>query len=300
METEVFEVAEGQYGVFHRAQARGRMTDRQLQYRVRQGRMLRELPGVYRAAGVPPSWRTKVEAVSRWVGPRCVFSHQTAARLHGLEDFEEAEAVHVTTQRELRGEGRPGLTVHHASDLSFKDWTDLPELRVTSVARTLLDLAAVLDEAELESAVDDALSKRKVKLEQLENQLARSKGRRGVCAFRKVLEARLGRGLSESKLESKGIEALRAAEMPLPTQQRPYRLRNGRVRVDFVYERERVVIELDGYATHSNVDAFEADRQRDNALAARGFMVLRWTWRALEDRPAELMGELASVLLQRG
>lgn len=301
METELFEAAEAQHGVFDRSQAHARaVSDRQLQYRVRRGRMYRELPGVYRVAGVPVTFTTRLEATARWVGGSATFSHSTAARLHGFEAFANASEVHVTTEREVRAEGRAGLRVHHADSLSHRDWVELPLFRVTSVARTLLDLASVLSDEALGACVDEALSRRKVKFEQLERQLLVSGGRRGVRRLRRVVEERAGRGLSESKLEAKGLSALKDAQLPLPTQQKTFRLPNGRARVDFIYERERVVVELDGYATHSDVHSFEADRRRDNALVARGFVVLRWTWRGLDDRPDELTEELALILQRRG
>lgn len=87
-------------------------------------------------------------------------------------------------------------------------------------------------------------------------------------------------------------------------QARPVRQRvaraEGRVRrLDFVYAEERVVIEADGYATHSSPEAFEEDRIRGNALLAEGYRVLHWTWEALRDRPAPLVAQLARVLGRR-
>ena len=71
------------------------------------------------------------------------------------------------------------------------------------------------------------------------------------------------------------------------------------MRLDFVFTAQRVIIEADGYAWHSDTKSFEADRARDNALTARGFRVLRWTWKALDERPDELIAELLLLLNAR-
>jgi very-short-patch-repair endonuclease len=77
------------------------------------------------------------------------------------------------------------------------------------------------------------------------------------------------------------MDVIDSAGLPRPTKQRPVII-NGRFRrLDFTYVAERVVIEADGRKTHDNDDAYEDDRERDNALIARGWYVLRWTWKAL-------------------
>lgn len=66
--------------------------------------------------------------------------------------------------------------------------------------------------------------------------------------------------------------------------------------VDVLFERERLVVEVDGYAAHRDRDSFERDRQRQNALVNGGYVVLRFTWRDLKDRPHEVMAEIRTAL----
>ncbi|MDP3503840.1 MAG: DUF559 domain-containing protein [Myxococcales bacterium] len=80
------------------------------------------------------------------------------------------------------------------------------------------------------------------------------------------------------------------------TQVRPRDAGDDDARLDFRFEGTNVVIEADGFAWHVNPVSFEKDRQRANALAARGFVVLHWTWAALEDRPDVLVAELQRAL----
>jgi very-short-patch-repair endonuclease len=69
-----------------------------------------------------------------------------------------------------------------------------------------------------------------------------------------------------------------------------------RPRLDLFFEKYDVVIEADGYASHSGVAAFEADRERNNSLTAMNLKLLHWTWKAIEERPDELIAELYVVL----
>ena len=113
-EKSVMGLASCQLGVFTLAQARARgMTLNQVKRRLRAGRWSRVLPSVYAVEGAPDSWRRRLKAAALWSGPRCVFSHRTAAALWGLTRFvgEEGPAV---IQREFKAatarvRPRPGL-----------------------------------------------------------------------------------------------------------------------------------------------------------------------------------------------
>jgi very-short-patch-repair endonuclease len=144
------------------------------------------------------------------------------------------------------------------------------------------------------------LSRKQVTLEELERVLGRAKGRRGVRLLRAVVASRSGaNGPTESDLERVALSVIEESRLPKPTVQRRVALGRRRARLDCSYPAQGVVVECDGYAFHSDVRAFERDRQRINALTARGVVVLRWTWAALHERPQELTDELRAVLLSR-
>jgi very-short-patch-repair endonuclease len=109
-----------------------------------------------------------------------------------------------------------------------------------------------------------------------------------------------GAAPTESELESRVLDLLEAEGLPRPDTQPRTRAGGGRWRLDFLYRRERVVIEADGYASHSTAEMFERDRARNNALAASGYVVLHWTWAALCDRPEALVHQLRCLLAARG
>ena len=92
------------------------------------------------------------------------------------------------------------------------------------------------------------------------------------------------------------LALLRAAELPAPQ----VNVRLGRYEVDFLWPGERLVVEVDGYAYHSNRRAFERDRERDATLAAAGYTVLRVTWRQLVSAPEAVVARVAMALAVRG
>jgi len=91
------------------------------------------------------------------------------------------------------------------------------------------------------------------------------------------------------------LTLLRAAKLPPPR----VNARVGGYEVDFLWRERRLVAEVDGYAYHANRRAFERDRERDAALAAAGYTVLRVTWRQLVSAPEALIARLAAALAAR-
>ncbi|MGH2993241.1 MAG: endonuclease domain-containing protein [Solirubrobacterales bacterium] len=166
---------------------------------------------------------------------------------------------------------------------------------VTSPARSLLDLASVLPTSELERALAEAQVRRIVTRRALVDQLERNRGRSGVRALRRAVEVPGGPAATRSEAERRLLRLVRAAELPVPR----VNARLGRYEVDFMWREQRLVAEVDGYAYHANRRAFERDRERDAALAAAGYTVLRLTWRQLVNTPEAVVARLAAVLAAR-
>jgi very-short-patch-repair endonuclease len=98
--------------------------------------------------------------------------------------------------------------------------------------------------------------------------------------------------LTRSEAERRLLELIRTAELPAPET-------NARIagyEVDFVWHAQRLVVEVDGYAFHSMRSSFERDRRKDAELIARGWRVIRVTWRQLTEAPAALIATLATAL----
>lgn len=299
----VLECAAEQHGVFRLDQARhAQLSRRQLDYRASLGHWTRLAPNVYRAEGAPETWFTRLRAALLWAEPRrtralragYALSHRTAAALHGFTRFPEGP-VEVSVTRGLRP--CRGIVLHRVKVLPEKDITVVNGLRVTTALRTLIDLAAVADADDVRASVDQALSRKWFNLEQFERAVTRARGQRGVAFLNSLVrEYQGGDGPSESELESRVLEVLEAAGLPRPQRQHSVRAGGRLRRLDFLIPGTRVVIEAEGFAHHSSPKSFEEDRRRNNALVARGFRVLHWTWQALHEDPQRLVQELLVTL----
>jgi very-short-patch-repair endonuclease len=289
-------LAARQEGVLHREQARrAGLSDRQIQWRVRTGRWERVHPGVYRQAGAPRTWWSAVQALVLWLGPDCVLSHRTAAQLHGFPRYEDARALDLTVFRRVR---QPtGIRAHRTTHLGTREVTVVSGLRVTSVERTLLDLSATEATHHVQACFHHALSRKLTTLDRLETFLLRHAGHAGVALLKVLVHHASGRGgPCESELESRVLELLEAEGLPQPVLQQRVSAGGKTRRLDFRFPGTRVVLEADGYAYHSGVDAFERDRMRANALTLKGYRVLQWTWKAMQDHPDRLLDQLRAML----
>jgi very-short-patch-repair endonuclease len=192
--------------------------------------------------------------------------------------------------------------------------TEVDGIPVTTVARTVFDLASLvsparrrrglvaLNEVQVARALDDALA-RGVPLHRFERVLASlaGRGRPGTRVMRElVLERSDGEPATESELEDLVEAVLVAAGVDLPTRQRVVGGTEAPVgRVDFVYQPERVVLEADGRRHHTALLDAEADRWRDLELAAAGYIAVRVTKRQLVHEPGRFARALDGVLLKR-
>ena len=293
----VLRLAARQNGVVSRAQvlAEG-VTARQIDRRRERRHWVSVFPGVYRIEGAPLTWMQQANAAALWVGEGGALCHRTAAALWGLPRFAAAGPIHVNHPTYLPP---PEGVVTHQLALTPRDVVHHLGLRVTTLSRTLLDLAATEASHDVRAAVDFVLARKRLSLDEFRALVIRSKGRRGVRLLRSLLRAlEGGDGPTESELEARVMELIDTEELPRPLRQSSLRVAGRWRRLDFRFPGTNVVIEADGFAWHANPISFEKDRERANALAARGFVVLHWTWQALNERRTTLISELHRALEQ--
>jgi len=182
-------IACAQHGVFTRDQALGAGLSRaQIDRRVSAEIWIRMLPRVYRNAAAPVSPLARLWATVLWAGPDCALSHCSAGllwRFDGVEPRQETELV-VPARR---APSVRGVVVHRVVALDERYVRSVARLPVTSPTRTLIDLAAVLDEAALGAALRSAYARRVATAETILRRLdalGRS-GRPGVVRLRSVL-----------------------------------------------------------------------------------------------------------------
>ena len=220
-----------------------------------------------------------------------LLSHWSAARLWGFARG-RLRPIHVTVARNGGRKDR-GVRFHHPRSVHAQDRAVRDRIPVTSVARTLLDLAAATDEARLLKLFDEAIRLDLLDPSALARLLDRSKGAHGARRLRRLLVEELH--LPDDTRP--GIEAELAAfcrgrGMPLPAFNVVVA---GRV-VDGLYVRKRLVIEMDSRAFHDGWRAREADMARDAELMMLGYRVLRVPTRRLREAPDELERTLRALL----
>jgi hypothetical protein len=160
---------------------------------------------------------------------------------------------------------------------------------VTTVARTLLDLAGTLDSASLTRAVNEARLNRHLSLEVLAALLARSPGARHDSPQGLVADAT---GPTRSRFEDAFGSFVDRHGLPRPEANQ----RAAGHEVDALWREQRLVVELDGRERHDTEDAFEHDRVRDADLVAAGFRVVRLTWSRLTEEPDREAARLRILL----
>ena len=178
------------------------------------GRLFRVHAGVYSLvpAGVRPAWAAELAAVLAY-GDHAVLSHQTAARLHGIELPGEPPRLHVTLVERQTKRSHAGIVLHHTATLHPQEQHRLHGLPVTSVARTVIDLMPTQTPRRRELLVDMAL--RKTSLTKLTEAAARHPARPGVPALTALLDPHRPSSLSWSQREERLRELLVRARLPL-------------------------------------------------------------------------------------
>lgn len=293
------DLAERQHGVIARMQAtQVGASWEQLRNRVRSGTWSELSARVLRVSGSVADLGQGCMAAVLDVGPSAVVSRTTAAALWRLPGF-ELGPVHVT--RSVRASSRASrlATVHESRFLPDHHVGRVDGIPVTTVARTVFDMAGCLHPLRVERVLDNALSHSMVGLETLRAVAIEllQHGRTGSALMRVLLEER-GAGYipPASGLEAALYAVLVAAGLALPDRQVDLGAEGWVGRVDYYYRPWRVVIEVDSDRHHTSKLDREADARRDAALTAAGFRVVRITEDQVRERPLEVVALVRAAL----
>jgi very-short-patch-repair endonuclease len=246
--------------------------------------------GVYVIGAVEPPLARSMAAVLG-CGDGALLSHYPAAVLWVVRPG-PAPKIHVTVPGR-HVEGPEGVTVHRVKHLHPRDITRRHGIPVTSLARTLLDIAPHTTPRQLARAADEARIQHGLSDDSLNAQFARYPNHRGVSALRRATarEPRLTRSYAERRL----LELIREAGLPEPQTN----VTIAGHEVDFFWPALSLAVEVDGYAFHSTRAAFERDRRRDADLQAHGIDTLRVTWTQIARESLALVALLAAAYGQR-
>jgi very-short-patch-repair endonuclease len=231
---------------------------------------------------------------SRWMaavlasGPGAVLSHRSAGALWGICSSAGSPAITVARQRRPRA----GVEIHRSS-LPADETTTKNGIPVTTVPRTLLDLATILNHRQLEGAVNEAEVLCLWNELSLPDLLRRYPRRPGGNAVRAVLQARrAGPTRTRSDLE---VLFLTFADRFGFSRPETNTLVEG-LEVDCVWRAQRLVIEVDGWATHRTRAAFERDREKSRVLQAAGWRCVAVTSRQMEESAHEVARDVRRLL----
>lgn len=237
-----------------------------------------------------------------------VLSHRDAAWLHGVGRFLPAPRPEVLVAGRSSGY-RGGLaTVHTSTFLPRDDLVVVEGIAVTSVARTLLSLAALVTKGHValdavRGAVDDAIRVRKASDKWLWWRLERLRrpGRDGVLALESILVHRAGGRATESWLEREFLALLARWGLPLPVCQRRISARGAFVaRVDFLYPDLGLVIEVLGATHHASEEQLGRDAARRNELQLQGYTVIEFICDDVVRRPRSVAEMVDRARVARG
>ncbi|MDH5238011.1 MAG: type IV toxin-antitoxin system AbiEi family antitoxin domain-containing protein [Acidimicrobiia bacterium] len=280
---------ERHHGIISRPEAKClEMTDGQIAYRLRSGEWIRLGPGVYRFAGTKLTWLGRARAEALSTGG--LISHRAAATVWGIDGYRPGRLELVVPRgRALR---RSSTRLHESTQFDRVERTVQQGVPVTGLARTVLDVAAVVGRRRLEWTIDAVLRQGLLDWPDLYQVLIRHsrRGRDGCGRLRALLDVRFGdTAIPDSRWNRMVSQLLIDAGLPPPAVE--HEIYDGDefvARVDLAYRYPRIAIELDSARHHLNRDSFEADPRRKNKLSVLGWTVLTFTWADYVDHPDEL------------
>jgi very-short-patch-repair endonuclease len=270
-DAEAARIAANQHGYITRSQLlHAGLTARAIDRRLASRRLVRVYRGVYAVGHIPPSPYARAMAAVLACGPGAVLSHRSAAALWGLIRWPATLEVTAPTDHRV-----PGVHTHRSRRLH--DATIHYGIPTTTPARTLLDLAKILDPASLTRAVNDARLRHLLSRDDLDPAVTRR------------LTSTPTRAPTRSVFEDAFLAFLDRHNLPRPEVNQ----RVAGYEVDMLWRTQRLVAELDGRAYH---DDFEHDRERDADLLAAGLRVVRVTWRRLTRAEQREAARFAALL----
>lgn len=281
-----------QHGVVARGQLEAvGLARRAIEHRLETGRLHLVHRGAYAVGHRNITGKGWYMAAVLAIGADADLSHRSAGDLWAIRRTSRRR-VDVTAPRRI--DSRREIETHFAV-LPPDETTVLDGIPVTTVPRTLFDLASVLTLHELERAFEQSEALRLTDPLSVEDILNRYPGRPGTRNLRQVLGQDL-RGITRSELEERFLVLLDEAGLPRPHLNATIALNGTHFEVDCLWRKQRLIVELDSRSWHDTGRALDRDSERDRRLQAAGFRVVRITWTQLTQDPAGVARDLAKLL----
>lgn len=290
-------LASAQAGVLNIRQVRlAGFTRSGVHYRLDTGQWARLDDSVCAVAAFPDTWERRQWAavLSR---ERAALTHWTACRLFGMSDV----PAHQPTILVPRGSNtRSAIArVFESDQFDRIATTRVDGLPVTTMPETVLVLARDVERDLLTRVLDQSIVMGILDLRAMSQTIDREAGRRtpGTPILRRLTASRLPTAPSKSSTYLNRLLEIVLGDPRVPpwTREHEFSLDGIPSRVDVFIAVARLVIEADGRNWHSRWENMESDRTRDNALAARGIQVLRYTYEMLTKNPEKCLGEILAT-----
>ena len=269
--------------------------------RLASGAWQRAAPGVYVLPSAPPSFEQQLWVAHLAVGPHSCVGFEAAAQLQSIPDVVRDRVTLIVPHS---GYHRiAGVTVHQISDVLPEHLVLIDGLNVTSVARTIVDLAAKVSPERLRRIVEDSKFAGLTSYVEV-GECLMSVARRGKPGVRKLKRVLVllngGKATSNSHLERDLLAALRLGALPIPIAQFPVPGRQFvKGCVDYAYPDAKLVLEADGRPWHTRIQDIARDHERDGDAAEQGWLTLRLLYEHIKGDPEGTARRVRAVLEQR-
>ncbi len=238
-------------------------------------------------------------AASLWADGKAVISGRSAAALWEFEAYWRSR-VELTGCSDLSPPA--GVVYRQVKQLRPADITVRRGIRVTGVARTILDLTPVVSLRTLERTLDEALRKGLVTVELVRRCVERNapRGRERLAQLSALLAERRDQLAVDSTLESDVAAVIRQSGMPRPVKR--YRVIEANhfiAEVDLAWPSQKVAIQVHGSSIHRQPRAWENDQRVENRLQLHGWFVAKITRQMIEEDPEQCVELIARALATR-
>jgi hypothetical protein len=296
LEYEVAGLASTQAGYLGHQQAVSiGLSDDAIHWRLKQGILTLAARGIYRVKGITGDHHGLLRAATA-ILPDATASHESAAEIWSMPLVPRQRVVvtvHAGTTHNF-----PGVRIHRSIDLFDNHRTLGDGMQVTTPARTLNDLAAVLHPKHLAKVGDEALVERIVEFDDLKNVFLETarRGRTGAGPMRLFINERDGSTpIKASTLERVGMGVFERGGIPKPEFQYPAPWDPAQ-RIDFAWPWCCVGCEADGRRWHTRAQDFQKDRSRDNLALLHNWHIFRFTWEDFLKRPHLIVAQLKAAI----
>lgn len=267
-------------------------TPRTISHWVNRGRLHVRFPGVYSVVSgqLPPLAQEQAALLA--CREHAFLSHRSAAFVWGMRKVPPVD-VEVSVVGRYRRSSQ-GILVHRIQSIDRREVKQHEGLWVSTPARAALEVAAVAPN-ELVDMFDEGLARRRLNARDVAAVLARNRPCRGAGRLAAMLDGGGGTGITRSRAERAFVKLIRDSGLPRPEVNE----RLGPYIPDFMWRRERLIVEIDSPTYHAGPGAFETDRDKDLFYRGEGFDCLRFTRRHVVHRGAMVLVTVAGELARR-